>query len=210
QCTVYYTLGTTSIKRFNVCTNQQQKDFNLAALPGKGAEELRIRPNGEVFVADDASVVRLDAAGNQTQTYGSTLGVSFYSLALDPDGTSFWTGDKSGTVYKFDIESGKLLTQFSTTLGTTDGVSLFGEIRAASNPGPSCTLTVNPTGGPAPLTVNANGNCTNSSLDTLDFGDGTVLDDTSSGAHTYPNPGTFTVKITGVDSGGTKNVATKS
>jgi len=210
QCTVYYTLGTASIKRFNVCTNQQQQDFNLTALAGSNAEEIRIRPNGEVLVADGASVIRLDAKGNQTQTYGSTLRVSFYSLALDPDGTSFWTGDKSGTVYRFDIDSGKLLTQFSTQLGTTDGISLFGEIRAAANPGPSCTLAVTPTSGSVPLTVNANGSCTNSSLNTLDFGDGTPVEqDTSSDSHTYVNSGTFVVKFTGVDPGGTKNVATQ-
>jgi len=207
QCTAYYTLATTSLKRFNVCTKSQvTPDFNLAPLPGTGAAELRIRPNGEVLVADNGAVIRLDAGGNQVQTYGSSLKTTFYSLALDPDGRSFWTGDKAGKVYKFDIYTGQLSKQFATNLTTTGGITLLGEIRAATNPGPSCTLTVTPATAAADLPVTANGNCTGALTTNLDFGDGTVLQNTSSATHSYTSVGTFTVALTGTDANGVSNV----
>ena len=65
--------------------------------------------------------------------------------------------------------------------------------------GPSCTLTVTPTTGAAPLTVTATGNCQNSLEDTLDWGDGTIDVDSSSGTHTYSQPGTYTVTVSGID-----------
>jgi hypothetical protein len=89
-------------------------NFNVAPLPGSNAYALRIRPNGEVLVGDTSLVVRLDAAGNQIQTYtlpGATL---IFAANLDPDGTSFWTADYfGGTVYKVDIASGTVLKSWS-------------------------------------------------------------------------------------------------
>jgi PKD repeat protein len=76
--------------------------------------------------------------------------------------------------------------------------------------GPSCTLTVKPTTGAAPLTVTATGACQNSLEDTLDWGDGTVEADTSSGTHTYSTPGTYTVTLTGVDDSGNTGQASQT
>lgn len=85
---------------------------------------------------------------------------------------------------------------------------------AAHAASPSCTLTVDPTSGNAPLTVNASGNCTDQDNDlssiTLDWGDGSPpvsgsvsgANGTVAGSHTYPSAGKFTVRVTGMDATG--------
>jgi hypothetical protein len=52
------------VKRFNVCTNTQLSNFNVASLPNSVAFALRILPNGNVLVANTSVIVRLDSAGN--------------------------------------------------------------------------------------------------------------------------------------------------
>jgi hypothetical protein len=53
-----------------------------------------------------------------------------FSLNLDPDGTTFWTGDLgTGNIFRFNINTGALVTQFNTAPFTQlAGVSIFGEI----------------------------------------------------------------------------------
>src|SRR5262249_31160429 len=87
QCTMFYTVTDTlnlfknTVKRFDVCKNTQLADFTTT-LPGSFANDLRIRPNGELLVADTEQVVRLDATGKPIQTYGGPQG-AFIGLALD-------------------------------------------------------------------------------------------------------------------------------
>src|SRR5579859_5084569 len=80
---------------------------------------------------------------------------------------------------------------------------------------PTCTISVNPAGGPAPLSVSASGTCTQGTLPlatlTLDFGDGSTpltqqepagtSQATISGSHTYTNPqaATYFVTVTATD-----------
>ena len=72
-----------------------------------------------------------------------------------------------------------------------------------NNVPPVCTLNVTPTSGSAPLTVTANGNCTdpddNLSITQIDWGDGQVDGDTDRGTHTFTSPGVYTVILTGFD-----------
>src|SRR5262245_3851792 len=78
---------------------------------------------------------------------------------------------------------------------------------AAHAASPSCTLSVSPTSGNAPLTVAANGNCTDQDNDlnsiTLNWGDGsptiTVAQGPISETHTYSGAGQFRVSLTGLD-----------
>jgi len=56
-----------------------------------------------------------------------------FALNLDPDGTSFWTGDLGGDnkVFRVDIASGAVLTSFNTLQAgdnTLGGLTVFGEI----------------------------------------------------------------------------------
>ncbi len=152
QCTIFYTSEGTSIKRFNVCTNTQLSDF-ATGLPGISAYELRIRPNGEVLVADSTVVVRLDSSGNIIQTYTGLGAGSLFGLNLDPDGTSFWTADLfSGDIYKVDIATGKILLHFTDGAVATGGLMVKGEIQVAT----AADLALAMTASPSTVPVNSN------------------------------------------------------
>ncbi len=118
QCTVYYTSEGTSVKTFNVCTNSQGADFGgTGVLPGSNAYAVRLLPGGGALVADTETIVRLDANGAIAQQYDDPLATGlWFSLALDPDGTTFWAGDPTtGEVAHFNIATGLLLSTFTTT-----------------------------------------------------------------------------------------------
>jgi streptogramin lyase len=118
DCTLYYTSEGVSVKRFNVCTETQLSDF--ATLPSVNGEAfaLRVRPNGEVLVADSAQIVRLSAAGNAVQTYDAAGEDEWFALALDPGGTSFWAADSfTGDVKQFNLTTGAVMTSFNPGTG---------------------------------------------------------------------------------------------
>jgi len=121
--TVLYTLGSQTVKSFDIKLNTQNPDF-ATNLPGIAAFALRELPDGTVLVADSNAIVRLGSNGNVTQTYTipSTPAV-FFNLNLDPDGQTFWTNDMtSGIVYRLNIQSGAVASQFDTGLGIVGGV----------------------------------------------------------------------------------------
>ncbi|HEV2348299.1 MAG TPA: choice-of-anchor D domain-containing protein [Terriglobia bacterium] len=153
QCTLYYTSEGSSIKRFDICAGTQLTDF-VTNLPGSSAYALRFLPSGGLLVADSADVKRLDASGNIIQSYVAPGAGELFGLNLDPDGTSFWTGDYStADVYKFDIASGTLLLSFHVTdVGGGFGITVNGEITAATDADLSLALNVSPN----PVTVNNN------------------------------------------------------
>lgn len=142
QCTLFYTSEGYLVKRFDVCTNSQLADF--AILPKASTYALKIRPDGEVLVADSAAVYDLDAQGNVLHTYtfsGETK--DLFGLSLDPDGASFWTaGYASGNVYKVNIGSGVVETKFNAGTSNLFGLVVYGEIAVAQP-----TATATPTGG---------------------------------------------------------------
>ncbi len=118
QCTVYYTSEGTSVKTFNVCTNSQGADFGgTGVLPGSNAYAVRLLPGGGALVADTETIVRLDANGAIAQQYDDPLATGlWFSLALDPDGTTFWAGDPTtGEVAHFNIATGLLLSRGRST-----------------------------------------------------------------------------------------------
>jgi len=145
QCTLYYTSEGTSIKRFDICKGLQLADF-VTNLPGVSAYALRILPSGGFLVADTLTVERLDANGNIIQSYSTPGATEFYALDLDPDGTSFWTGDYSTLdAYKFDISTGKLLLTLPvTSISGGFGIAVNGEITTSTDADLSLTMTASP------------------------------------------------------------------
>ena len=131
-CTIFYTSEGVRVKRYNVCANAQGPDFNPVPLPGTptpfgmGAQAVRIRPNGEVLVADDSVIVRLDAFGTQMLTYdvaGEPDG--WLGLDLAGDGTFWTTNFNSGNVVRIDIATGDVVTLFHAgPQGTVKGVAV--------------------------------------------------------------------------------------
>lgn len=135
QHTLFYTSEGNTIKRFDLATNTQLANF-ASGLPGLDAFALRLLSSGGLLVADSDAVRRLDASGNVVQTYTPTGGSGqLFALNLDPNGTSFWTGDDTtGILYKVNIATGVTEQIINTGAGGSAlfGVSVFGEITQAS------------------------------------------------------------------------------
>ena len=129
QRTVFYTSEGRSIKRFDVVTNTQLADF--ATLPGDGtAFDFRLLPDGGLLVADSLNVKRLNSSGVVIKTYDAPGEDQFLPLTLDPDNTTFWTGGReSGKIYRFNIDTGDLITSFSSQpFLLLAGLSVFGGV----------------------------------------------------------------------------------
>jgi hypothetical protein len=105
------------VHSFNLCTNTELADSPLLPYYTYG---LQLLPSGGMLVAEGVVVVRLDPSGNQIQTYTLPQVSFLWAIALDPDGTSFWTGDLStGEVFKVDIATGNILAPPLTPIATT-------------------------------------------------------------------------------------------
>jgi hypothetical protein len=128
NCTILYTGEGSEILSYNVCTSTQNPDF-ATGLPGP-CYELRLRPNGDVIVACASEAESLDSSGNVLQTYPVTGSVQLFAMNLDPDDTTFWTGDiQTGEVSRVDIATGNVLTQFNSSPSSQlAGLSIVGGI----------------------------------------------------------------------------------
>lgn len=138
QCTLYYTSEGTRIKRFDVCANTQlpdltallQESYALRLLPGVFGDRA-------ILVADTSSIKMVDAvSGGISNTYDAPGQDCWFALNLDPDGTSFWSADFcTSMVFKFDISSGAVLSQFNTGTpsSTVFGLIVNGEFADARN-----------------------------------------------------------------------------
>lgn len=126
-CTLYYDSEGTSVRRFDVCTNTQLADFATGLPAGFPAYAVKLLPGGGALVADSNSIVRLDSSGAVIQQYATGengLGGQWFSLALDPSGTSFWAGDIfTGQVTKFDLATGAMQATFNTG-GAAGGIAI--------------------------------------------------------------------------------------
>ncbi len=132
QNTIYYTSEGNTIKRFDVSTNTQLSDFASGLRAPCFA--LRIRSNGEVMVACRDLAYHLNSSGGVMQTYPNPAGDTFhFAMNLDPDGTSFWTGDiLNGKAHKLDIDTGNVLLTIDTPSVQMGGLAVFGEQTAAT------------------------------------------------------------------------------
>ena len=115
-CTIFYTSWGPNVKRFDVCTNTQLADFNLAPLPGNATQGLRLLPDGGVLVSSGAVIARLDSTGALVQTYSVSTGEDQFWAGLDlvGDGTFWVVNYYSSNVYKFDLTTGAVLASFNT------------------------------------------------------------------------------------------------
>ncbi len=115
-CTIFYTSWGPNVKRFNVCTNTQLADFNVAPMPGGQTQGLRVLAAGGVLVSSGAVIARLDATGALVQTYQVSTGEAQYWAGLDlvGDGTFWAINYYTSNVYKFDLTTGAVLASFNT------------------------------------------------------------------------------------------------
>jgi hypothetical protein len=122
-CTMVYTSEGTTVQQFNICNKTQLAPL-ATGLPGSFAYAIRLLPGGGALVADSETIVRLDANGNVLANYDAAGDDQWFSLALDPDGKSFWAGDlTTGDVAHFDILSGTEITHFNMG-GAAEGLAV--------------------------------------------------------------------------------------
>jgi hypothetical protein len=128
QRTLYYTSEGTTVFRYDVETEKQLEPFSDALTE---AYALRILPEGDILVADWTRIVRLGRSGEIVATYDAAGQDGWFALNLDPDGHSFWSADyDTGDVVRFEIDTGKVLTRFSTDRAVR-GLLVVGERTAA-------------------------------------------------------------------------------
>jgi len=137
QQTLFYTSEGGDILRFDVLNNVQLANF---ASIGGVSYALRLLPPGDgsggLLVANTSNVKRLDGSGAVVQTYDVTGEDSWFSLNLDPNGTSFWAGDfGTSNFYRFNIATGAMEVgpiNTGTGSGTLFGICVKGELTAAT------------------------------------------------------------------------------
>lgn len=122
RCTVYFVVSA-SLARWNACLNTPAE--RIANASGRPNATIRLLADGTFLVdaASDASILHLDEQGNVIRNFG----IRGNGLALDIDGTSFWTNE-FGWLSRVEIASGTILSR--TNYGRTYGLSIVGEPRA--------------------------------------------------------------------------------
>ncbi|HTW23207.1 MAG TPA: hypothetical protein VMD78_06385, partial [Candidatus Baltobacteraceae bacterium] len=152
NASMLYTNGGNWVGNFDVLNNHQNPDF-ADNLPGVGAYQIRELSDKTVLVADTSEIVRLSTSGSVIQTY--TPGVAaggagtFYALALDPSGTSFWTGDGvAGKVYQVRVSDGTILNTINTglTFAAAGSPTIFGLAVLGSTSSGAADVSVGMTG----------------------------------------------------------------
>ncbi len=139
ESTMYYTDESGTIHRWNLTTNTAMPDLGSG-----GSFALRLLGDGTLLAADRDRVNHIDATTGavlnffMNTSFGDTTGGELFSLNLDSDGTSFWTGDFiNGQLYKLKISDGSFLQGINATgRGNLYGVSVFGEECQAGCGGP--------------------------------------------------------------------------
>lgn len=157
QKTMFYTSEDGGILRYDVLNNVQLPNF---ANIGGVSYALRLLPPGDgtagLLVANSSDVKRLNGAGVVVQTYDVAGEDSWFSLNLDPNGTSFWAGDfGTSNFYRFNIATGAIeIGPINTNTGpsTLFGICVKGEPTAALPSGGRMTGGGNVTAGDTKVT----------------------------------------------------------
>jgi PKD repeat protein len=148
------------------------------------------------------------------------LSVTATGNCTDPDGDTLtevldW-GDHTSSPGTSGTHTYTKVGNYTVKLTATDPANLTGSasqnVTVSRNQTPTCTLTVAPTSGPAPLTVSATAICSDKDGDALttllSWGDGATTN-SATGTHTYTNAGNFTVTVTATDPVGNAGTASQ-
>lgn len=149
QATMFYTSLGRLIKRYDVVADVQLSDYATlpAATAGEMARGLRILPDGSVLVVDTINVKRL-VAGVVTTTYSIIGQTDWGTIALSPDGESFWVANRADSsvcppmIAKFAVTGSLILTISGASVPNTNGgmcsggITVINGFRAALNAEP--------------------------------------------------------------------------
>jgi hypothetical protein len=128
QDTIYYGQEGNDVKAVSITSGPLP---NFSTGTATQAFAMRILPDGGLLLADLTEVKRYDSAGVVIDTYDVGGEDSWFSLNLDPNGTSFWAGNfGTANYYKFNIDTGALEAgPLNTGTGsqTLFGICVLGE-----------------------------------------------------------------------------------
>jgi hypothetical protein len=155
QRTILFTQESRAVRCVEVSTGAQRERF---AATGGICFALRALPDGSVLVANGADIKLFSSAGELVRTYDLPEQDVWFAVNLDPDGTSFWSGDiDTGELYKFDIDCGGAVncTTFTQMIATgvpnerptrgLAGLAIYGELTAA-RPSPAVPVQIDRAG----------------------------------------------------------------
>ena len=95
------------------------------------AYAIRIIGDTQSLVADWTDIRLVDSSGATIKTFDAPGEDAWFALNLDPDGVSFWSADYfTGTVYRFSLSTGQVLTTMQSSSGRTSGLAVYGEFRS--------------------------------------------------------------------------------
>jgi hypothetical protein len=135
------------IHRFDVATNTNLPDFANLGGGTRTLADLKLLPPGDgsggLLVARTTDIKRLDGAGNVVQTYDVPGQDTWFGIALDPDGKSFWAQTSTpGAVFRFNIASGAVDRGPLPSAATAFGICVRGtRLAALDNAPPNITIT---------------------------------------------------------------------
>ena len=127
HCTVFFATSA-SIAKWDVCRDVEPAIITPPLAPGIGS--IRLLTDGTFLVVPTSTeppVLHVDQFGSVLRDYGFVGG----GLALDVDGTSFWTS-RAGHLTRVDIATGAILS--STLFPGIHGITVVGEPRAGLLP----------------------------------------------------------------------------
>lgn len=125
-CTLFFATSG-AIGRWDICRNTP---LRLLAPPVAGASDaFRLLPDGSFLVAVIQGGPRVLHVASNGSTILRTYLIPATALALDVDGTSFWT-NAGNILVKVDIATGTILSSTFTEFHI-EGISVVGEPRAA-------------------------------------------------------------------------------
>jgi Ca2+-binding RTX toxin-like protein len=139
QRTIFFTDEGPEVFRYDLATQTPLSDF---ANTGNRNYALRLLPPGDgsggLLVASTTDIKRLDGSGNIVQSYDAPGENNWFALNLDPNGTSFWSGNTppSDNFYRFNIATGAIEVGpiASQAISGLFGLCLKGEPTAAVPP----------------------------------------------------------------------------
>jgi outer membrane protein assembly factor BamB len=147
QCSVIY-VSVTQLLRWNACTNSPAT-LVIPSIPDASLDAIRNLPDGTFLltaVRNGGTVLHVSGTGAIIREYAIPQA---FALALDPDGTSFWT-NAANFLLRVDIATGTILSQTYTD-ELIFGISVVGEPRA----GVSAPATAAPIPTLSPLALSA-------------------------------------------------------
>jgi hypothetical protein len=135
-----------AIHRFDIVSNTNLSDFANLGGGNRTLADLKLLPPGDgsggLIVARTTDIKRLDGAGNVVQTYDFPGQDTWFGIALDPDGKSFWAQTSTpGAVFRFNIATGAVDRGPLPSAATAFGICVRGtRLAALDNAAPGISL----------------------------------------------------------------------